>query len=725
MTVRIKKAFFLECDKNQVTRIGNESTMIRLMGVLTQGGVPIKFKSSMEAEGELILGPLIEATKALSNIMGSGEVRRLAFKDNTLIVTETNKGFTVVALVTKAEDYMDSLLRVIAEKIDESEIQFADGSVNDAQKLIIEQILVPYVRDHIETSFPDALSNVWDPILEVLRKENRFAKVIQEVDDLLARPEPEKRWNLLKEESNGSVKDALAHAMRGEFDRACAIAMGNDGGLAGIFSIKMGSLAHSMTKAIPPTLEELREIASKLSDDHPFTGFAKVLVGSVAGEVIPADYTRVFRESMSNFEFIDDDEHLMLGFLFLDARVVDYSEFSENLIKLYKGKSEVYCSFIEAIQDRNNIFDKLYSITSYDGFKDELGLYKTQLSSILGSITWVTNEELMWELQKEGKGIEIGITASLKLQNYIAVLTALAESPVLSIGERKTFLEEVLMLYRDYFRGLMATDIPLFAYTMDSIFQSVGVAHAEYYFLSTGDERNHHIHRTIEFLGDIYETMVEEWPKARVRFSLFVVTNSISPVLSRANELPEAEIRLLYAAMQLLDVNTIDATQITRPTTYATYLCNTNTSLTALASRLLKDDLRAKVLKDGVDIALDVQEWFLSFGEIVRDDAMSASYHASLIAGTLEEDELKKTVDRVVDLNRIIVQDPVKFDYELAMMSVPLMDLLSSAWKRLADEKYLKMSKETYDSAIAAWKKYGFYEKAENFKKSFGQDLES
>ena len=39
-------------------------------------------------------------------------------------------------------------------------------------------------------------------------------------------------------------------------------------------------------------------------------------------------------------------------------------------------------------------------------------------------------------------------------------------------------------------------------------------------------------------------------------------------------------------------------------------------------------------------------------------------------------------------------------------------------------EKYLTMAKETYDSAMAAWKKYGFYEKSENFKKSFGQSLE-
>jgi hypothetical protein len=428
---------------------------------------------------------------------------------------------------------------------------------------------------------------------------------------------------------------------------------------------------------------------------------------------------------MNNFEFIEDDEHLMLGFLFLDVRVADYSEFSENLKRFYKGKSEVYCTFIESIQERNNIFNKLYSITSYDGFKDELGLYKTQISSILGSITWVTNEDLMWELQKEGKGIEIGLTASLKLQNYMAVLTALTESPVLSIGERKGFLEEVLMLYRDYFRELVRTDVPLFTYTLDSVFQSVSVAHAEYYFLSTGDARYHHILQTKEFLDDIYATLVEEWPKARVRFSLFVVTNSISPVLTRAGELPDTEIRLIYAAMKLLDINTIDATQITRPTMYATYLGNTNTSLTSLASRLLQGEIRSNALKDGVSIALDVQEWFLSFGEVVRDDAMSVSYHASLIAETLDKPELKKTVDRVVDLNRIVVQDPEKFDYELATMSVPLMDLLSIAWKKLADEKYLTMAKETYDSAMAAWKKYGFYEKSENFKKSFGQSLEA
>ncbi|MHA2046375.1 MAG: hypothetical protein ACW99G_16440 [Candidatus Thorarchaeota archaeon] len=699
--------------------------MIRLIGVLTEGGVPIEVKSSTEADGELMVGPLIEAVKALSSVMGSGEVRRLGFKDDTLLVTESKKGFTIVALVSKAEDYMDSLLRVIAEKIDDSEIRQADGSVNETQKSIIAQILGAYVRDHIDISFPSALSCAWDPIYEVLKETTKFSHSIQEVDELLAKPEPEERWVEFKNDASGSLKDALKYALRGEYDHACAIAAKEEGALASIFAIKMGALTHSMTKTVAPTMTELRVLLDKLPHDYPFTDFAKVIVGTVVGETIPADYTRVFRESMKKFEFVNNDEHLMLGFMFLDPLVVEYPEFSSRMGNMYKGKSEVVCAFIDAIDERRKIFDKLYSITSYDGFKDELGTYKSQISGILGSVTWVLDDDLLWELQKEGKGIEIGITASFKLQNYIALLTALTESPVLTIGERIGFLEEVLMLYRDYFRGLMKTEIPLFAYTVNSVFQSLSVAHAEYYFLSTSIAREHHLQRTIEFLGDIYEIIEDEWPKSQVRFSLFVVANSIGPVLAREGELPDIEIRLLYAAINLLDINTIDAAQITRPTMYATYLSNTNTSLTSLAARLLKGDERTEVLKRCIDIALDVQEWFLSFGEVIRDDVMSASFHASLIVDSLNETELKRTVDRVIDLNRIIIQDPSKFDYELAMMSSTLMDLLANAWKRLDDEVYLKLSIETYNQALAAWKKYGFYELAENFQKKFGQSLES
>jgi len=694
--------------------------MIRLIGVLTQGGVPIKIKSSMDSEGELILGPLIEAAKALSNVMGSGEVRKLGFQDNTLIVTESKKGYTIVALVSKAEGYMDSLLRVISDAIDESEIAPADGIVDDRHMLIVEEIVGIYMRDHIEAGFPETLSMVWDPIVKAMKDNSNLSKVINEVEDLLDRSEQIQRWNEFKENATGSLEDALACALQGEFDRACAIAMDIDDPIASVFSIKMGALTHSMTKSISPPLPKLIDKVAQLPDDYPFCDLVRTLVGFISGARIPADYSRSFREAITRFEFKNDTEHLLLGFLFLDARVLDYPKFAKNIVNFYREKSETVCSFIEAMDERGKLFEKLYSITSYDGFRDELGIYKSNITSILGNVNWVMDSDLLWELKKEGKGIEIGISASLKLQNYIAVLTALAESPVLTIGERREVLEEVLLLYKDYFRGLMMADVPLFAYTLDSVFQSMSVAQAEYYFLATGNIRQKHLDQTIEFISDIFKVIDLEWPKSRVRFSLFVVANALCPVIARSTTLPDIEVRMIYLAMRLLDINTVDAVQITKPDIYATYFGNTMSALTSIASQILEGEERNTVLKKCVEIILDVQEWFVSKGVICRDDIITATYHSTLVLDILDDVELEKMTKKIIILNRIVIQDSSKYDYEVAMMASPLIEILIHVSKRLDSEIYLKLARETYDTAYNAWIKYGFREKAENFKKKYG-----
>jgi hypothetical protein len=541
------------------------------------------------------------------------------------------------------------------------------------------------------------------------------------VELLLNRAESIEKWKNLRAKTKGSLDDALELALQGEFDRACAVAMSQDGPLASVFCLKMGALTHAMTKTVSPPMTELKRIAAALPHDYPFTDLAQTLVGFAAGDLIPADYSRAFREAVKRFEFKNDNEHLLLGFLFLDVRIVDYPEFATRIHKMYRERSDVFCTFIETIDERGKLFKKLYSITSYDGFRDELGAYKSKITGILGNINWVLDPDLLWELKKEGKGIEIGVTASLKLQNYIAILTALAESPVLTIDERRKILEEVLMLYRDYFRSLLASEIPLFSYTLDSVFQSLGVAFAEYYFLATGDAREQHLNQSLGFLSDIYRTIDDEWPKSQVQFSVFVVANSLSPILTRADIASEDEARLVYIAMKSLDVNTIDAEQITKPEAYATSLGNTITALTTLAARLLKREERIIVLKRCVDVILDSQEWFISRGIICRDDIMSASFHASLVTGSLKARELEGVVDRVIALNRIAVQDPIKYDYEVAMMSSPYVEVLMDAYRRLNNKKYLQLARETFDLAYKAWIKYGFPEKAANFKRKYGE----
>ena len=691
-----------------------------LIGVLSEGGVPVHMKSSVDTESEMILGPLMEASKSLSTMMGSGEVRKLAFRDNTLIVTDSKKGYTIVALVSKAEDYMDSLLRVIADAIDHSSIAKADGAVTPEHEKIVSEVIGTYVRDSIETTFPEAISEIWKPILKAIDSDERLSEIKEMIDNMLQREEDAKVWEQFKTEVKSSIEDALAFALRGDFDHACAASLEIKEPVAQIFAIKMGVLAHSMTRAIFPPLEELRRMAVDLPETNPFTSLARALVGLVAGEVIPADYSRVFRDATSQFEFVNDLDHELLGFLFLDARTPGFSDFSKKLVEFYSGKSDVVCSYIEAINERNAIFDKLYSITSYDAFRDELGLYKSTITGVLGNIDMVLEPDLLNRLLREGKGHEVSITASFKLQNYITLLTALAESPVLTIGERKEVLEEVLVLYKNYFRNLMKTEIPLFAITIDSVFQSLGVAYAEYYSISTGVSRDLHLDNTIEFLADILQTLDEEWPKSRVRFSLFVVSNAIFPILTKARKLCDEQIQLIYLAMRLLDVDTIDAMQITRTSDYATNLGNAITSLTALASTLLQEERRANALKAGVEIVLEVHEWFIANGIVCRDDIISATFHASLAADVIDDKTLEKIVDQVTSINTVAIQDPTKYDYEVAMMASPLIELLIKAWNRLGHQRYLELAKTLYDSATTAWNKYGLDEKAQNFDAKFG-----
>ncbi|MHA1769884.1 MAG: hypothetical protein ACTSV3_08575 [Candidatus Thorarchaeota archaeon] len=697
--------------------------MIKLIGVLTEGGVPIKVRSSVDSEGELIVGPLIEATKALSVVIGSGEVRQLGFREDTLIVTESKKGYTVVALVSKAEGYMNSLLKVIADAIDSSELPPADGSVQDLHKATIAEIIEPYVRSHISISFPEAFSSVWEPIYEKMRSTAPFSSIVAEVDELLETTLQVAKWSDFRTCFKCNLEDALSFAMKGEFDRACALAMDSDSPAAKAFAVKMGALAHTMTRIVPPPLSDLKRLAEEIPDQFPLADFVRTLAGFISGEVIPADYSRAFREATNRFEFVDNQEHALMGFLFLDPRVVSYPEFAKKMRAFYDGKSEIVCSFIDSIEERGRIFDKLYSITSYDAFRDDLGIYKARITGILSSINWVVDPELVEELRREGKAIEIAVTASLKLQNYIALLTALAESPVLTISERKGVLEEVLMFYRDYFRSLMVTDMPLFSYTLDSVFQSLSVAHAEYYFLSTGDDRARHLDEITAFLNDIFTTIRSEWAKARVRFSLFVVTNAICPVIVRSGVTCDNGVRLAYLAVRLQDLDTIDAKQITKPLEYATNLGNAMTTLTALAALTLDGETRSQVLKTAVDVSLEVYEWFISRGVICRDDIVSTSYHTVLVAADLDDTALERTVKRIIALNKIVVQDPEKHDYELAMMASPLIDCLLIAHNRLRDTSYNEMAKAIYLLAHDAWVKYGFQEKADNFRKKY-KDLQ-
>ncbi|MHA1637987.1 MAG: hypothetical protein ACTSUB_08230 [Candidatus Thorarchaeota archaeon] len=693
--------------------------MIRLIGILTEGGVPVRINSYVETEGEMIIGALISAAKTLCEAMGSGEVRKLAFKDNTLIVTESKKGYTVVALVERAEDYMDSLIRIIAEDIDNSQISIADGSVSDIHMQIVTDILKLYIREHIEESLSEIISKSWPIITDAIRQDVDLKAIVDGIDKRMATSTLEVKWNELKVGSSPSLTDALNYSVVGNYDHACAASMDIDDDIARVFAIKMGALSHTMVNTSAPPITELQQIAEKISSDTIFTKLAKTLVSYLAKEIPGSEYTKSLEVAIEGFQFENDREHLLLSYLFVDVRISNYHKFAQRLIEYFENKSDVSKDYIYSIIDRGAIFTKLYSVSSYDDFKETIGFYKRRITKIKDDIKSVLKKRFVRKLLKSNEGAVRALQGSLQIQNYITLLTALAESPVLTISERKEVLGEVLDLYWEYFRKLLKMNGALFASTIDSVFQSVGVACSEYYLLSTGSERKQHLDRMREYLRDIVEIMTRECDKPFVRFSIFVVTNAVGPIINRAEQVWNEEVHLIYAAMKLLDLDETERLRDADPDSYVTNVNNTTASLTSIAARLLTGEERKQVLIDCVTMSLAAQEWFVSHGLVCRDDIVATTYHTSLIADLVDNAKFERVLKIIIALNRVAVQDPIKYDYELAAIGSTLIAMLSQGWKVLKNPRYQDMARDTLKMCVAAWRKYGFHEKADNIERHF------
>ena len=150
--------------------------MIKLIGVISKGGIPLRLRTSIEKEGKLFISGMIEVVKGLSSIMGSGEVRMLEFKDDKLIVTESEKEFTVVALVSRAAEHLESLIRIIAEDIDRSGIAQPGGKSDPAIAKQIDKILDRYLEDKVDIDLRELLAETWEPILSSVKQKKRFVK---------------------------------------------------------------------------------------------------------------------------------------------------------------------------------------------------------------------------------------------------------------------------------------------------------------------------------------------------------------------------------------------------------------------------------------------------------------------------------------------------------------------------------------------------------------------
>ncbi len=704
--------------------------MIRLLGVITQGGVPVQWRTSLESKGKLFITGMIEVVKKLSSMFGSGEVQMLEFEDDKLLVTESAKGFTVVALVSKAEKHLEGLIRIIAEELDEADIQQPGGSVTDALAKQVDSILERYLETSIDVELYDVLSTIWEPILTSLKQHKEHAKLITKSDQalLVAGREEEKNWLQFDRKTKGTLKEAIDYAFSGAFDYACAVAKDLETPIAKLFAIKTGLLALSMTRTRAPPPSVLKSIAETLYDSKdPFVNLVKAALGFRNQQISSEEYFKQFRIAAEQFQFLDDEPNLLKAILLVDPMIKMIPAFCVQMMNYFKDKSMVITTFLSTLLEQSNI-SSLYATTSYDQFKDNLGIWKTKIRATLENVALIIRPGLsqMQYLRKETEQRELGINESLNIQTYLELSTTLAKSTILALSERKEILAEIIRIYREYFRGLLRIPTPLFNTTIQSVFQSVSVAMAEYFLLITGKGKSEHIGHMHELLRDVVTLINDEWMKRQVDASpLFAVTNALCPILSMAGQLFDEEVQLTYIALRMTNKDAISKLQSSDPQSYAMILgCLLNTFAT-LAIKTMERESKTLVLQKCIEALIRVHKFLLSRCIICRDDVITVTYLVNQMIEDLPKTKQEPIIRAVFAMNRVVVPSFEKHGYEAAVIGEPLINLLIKSWKLLDSEEYYQRMKMLFDVALSAWRKYGFTEKATEFEKTFTALLES
>ncbi|MFW9934583.1 MAG: hypothetical protein ACFFDU_03505 [Candidatus Thorarchaeota archaeon] len=694
--------------------------MIQLIGVLAEDGVPVRIRAFEEVESASVLGGIVEVLKGLSSELELGQVQRLHFQENTLLVTEAEKGYSIIALADKAEDYVEGLLRVIRIAIDDSSLVKASEPVTERMRVFVDTILDFFLQATLDVTLEEIIDPVWGAILDRLNKNREYAQAIEQIDVLIRNSkEADQIWEKLEAKAKGSLLEALNLAFVGQFDQACAIALQVDEPLAQLFAVKTGLLALSMTHLATPSRYRLRRIAEGLPLKYqPYSELAYAATLYYDRLMPYEDYLKIYQNAASRFTFPEDDEGVIFAFLFIDTRIVTLPDFARKLAEYFEKKSPILQNYILAMLDRQQLFTKLYSSTSYLEFKDQVSSWKTKISSILEEVNQFLKPGFLGKLLRSKP--EAGLKGSLNLGTYIALYTALAESPVLNLRERKEVLEEVLWVYSQYFRKLLESKLPLFTYTVDSVFQSVSVVLGELFYLRSEEAQHEHILVVKDYLQDVLDTMTVDWLRKHPDTStMFVLSNATFPVLLLKKATDVLEVQFLYLAMRLLNTMALMKSQKIDPQDFATDLLNIQTSLATFIIQFLPDSLENQHLERCVRVILQGHKFFITHGVLCRDDIASATLLTRYLRSTNLTDDYRIYVDSAITLNRVAVPDVQRHESDIAMLATNYLELLKKASQTFDDEKYAKLAKIAFQQTVEVWTKYGFEYKAQEFQKQY------
>ncbi len=701
--------------------------MIKLLGVLTPGGVPIACKSFDKEVEEVILSALIGAVMALSRTLGTGDARKVDFNSDKLVITKSKKGLIVIALASKGEDYVEALLKLLAEELDNAFTGIIPEFSTPEHANIASRIFDKFVSNTIEFSFRDLISEIWYPILSILMSDAKFRKLISNVQELERREEEKyiQEWKKFSSKIQGTKKDAIIHALAGNFSHACAIALKEKDLTAKLFGVRMGIFAH-LTAFVPsPELDELEKEIQALPRDNIFVKLIESDLKLLKRQISLMEYIEVFKETIKKFEFKDDDEHIMLAFLLIKGAQY-FPQIAKKLERFFSNKSEVIYTFIHSSLKARELIEKIYGITKFDEIRPQLLLCEKRLKIALGELDKIIPSPFKRLFRKAPYESEVNKTlfkVLSTLETCVAVLVTLLQTPVLTLKEKKEVANKVLSIYYNYFRKLLSRKLPIFIGSVFNIFQHVSAALSDLYHLSEKRERKRLLNMIIEFLKDVLNFTYIDRSKIYSSKFLDAILAGVNSLLAEQKKSPEVILILTYILMQSINVEDMEAKKTLFPYWFVATTLNILNTLIPLIPMLSMDiKLKTEILKKCFYYVNEILKWLMAHAEITKYDILPLIDVVSLMEN-IPESELREMVEYILSWIKIVIPNINKYDYDFVLIAEPLINFLIKVGKKLNDNKYLIMAREYLQFSEKIWRKYELDEKAKDIISDFSKKL--
>lgn len=706
--------------------------MIQLLGILSKDHSKIVLKTFTDVD-ENVVPKLVAATRGISEAMGTAEIKSIEFRRDTILITESRKKYTVVALTEGAEDYIHNLLRVIAEDIDEDEsVPPSGGKITDNLVKRITSILDTYITDTIWFHLPESVFQVWDPIYRNVRNRDVISSRLNQLYGELRKSsdELETTWEKFTSNITYNPEEALEYALNGDFDYACAASLESSDPLWKLFAVSMGLLSLSMTGMHAPPFQVLHETLTQIPDSmNPYKNLLQSAVAYKKHSISRSDYLHAFEKTISQFEGSQDREHLLLSFLYLRAPLAFFSTFAKKLANYFKGTSEVVRTYIRSIVERNHIIKRAYSITNSSEFIEKLTTWEGRIQEIKSELSSVLQPGILNRLLKvDLRRPEIDkktLHGLMNVETYMTLLTALAETPILNIAERKERLQEVFNLYTIFFIPALEKGLPIPCSNIGNALQDFGVTIAELSTINPSiiENNSKKIRNTLK---KAMEFLIQEAPKISPYLGYFQsMTSYLSSSLTRSNLQFEEELLLLYLILELEDLNRVEDWKQIDPHNFIARSINLFSTLASLSLKYTTGKRQKRLLQECVKRLITLQKWDLLHGSVVRYDLFNLLYYVSKILDSFSDDEAKRVTKTLLGFSRITVPDWEENDYDLALLSDPLLHILIETGHRLSRDDFIEVAKTVFQISLNAWQKYGFHEMAQDLREKYEGKIEN